>query len=151
MPFGDLAFTPSGKKALELSLRESLYLGHDYIGTEHLLLGLIREEKGVAAQVLVTMGAELTRVRQQVTRLLHEYYGEATTAPPQRADPTRQEADRPTQGRQAAQDMALTQKATRARFGLLASPSEAIGFLRLQRNQTRCLLSQALHINCKPA
>jgi ATP-dependent Clp protease ATP-binding subunit ClpA len=67
---GHIPFTPRAKKVLELSLRESQQLGHDYIGTEHILLGLIREGEGVAAQVLVTLGADLSRVRQQVLQLL---------------------------------------------------------------------------------
>jgi ATP-dependent Clp protease ATP-binding subunit ClpC len=72
---GHIPFTPRAKKVLELSLREALQLGHDYIGTEHILLGLIREGDGVAAQVLVKMGADLNRVRQQVIQLLHGYQG----------------------------------------------------------------------------
>jgi ATP-dependent Clp protease ATP-binding subunit ClpC len=67
---GHIPFTPRGKKVLELSLRESLQLGHNYIGTEHILLGLIREGDGVAAQVLVKLGADLNRVRQQVIELI---------------------------------------------------------------------------------
>jgi ATP-dependent Clp protease ATP-binding subunit ClpC len=67
---GHIPFTPRAKKVLELSLRESQQLGHDYIGTEHILLGLIREGEGVAAQVLAEMGADLNRVRQQVLELL---------------------------------------------------------------------------------
>jgi ATP-dependent Clp protease ATP-binding subunit ClpC len=67
---GHIPFTPRAKKVLELSLREALQLGHNYIGTEHLLLGLIREGQGVAAQVLRTLGADLNRVRQAVTHLL---------------------------------------------------------------------------------
>jgi len=69
-PSGHIPFTPRAKKVLELSLREALQLGHDYIGTEHILLGLIREVDGVAAQVLVRLGADLNRVRQQVIQLL---------------------------------------------------------------------------------
>jgi hypothetical protein len=69
-PAGHIPFTPRGKKVLELSLRESLQLGHNYIGTEHILLGLIREGDGVAAQVLVRLGADLNRVRQQVIHLI---------------------------------------------------------------------------------
>jgi hypothetical protein len=65
-----IPFTPRSKKVLELSLRESLQLGHDYIGTEHILLGLIREGDGVAAQVLVKLGADQNRVRQQVIQLI---------------------------------------------------------------------------------
>jgi ATP-dependent Clp protease ATP-binding subunit ClpC len=72
---GHIPFTPRAKKVLELSLREALQLGHNYIGTEHILLGLIREGEGVAAQVLVKLGAELTRVRQQVIQLLSGYQG----------------------------------------------------------------------------
>ncbi len=69
-PSGHIPFTPRAKKVLELSLREALQLGHNYIGTEHILLGLIREGEGVAAQVLVKLGADLGRVRQQVIQLL---------------------------------------------------------------------------------
>ncbi|GLB63742.1 ATP-dependent Clp protease ATP-binding subunit ClpC1 [Dietzia sp. NCCP-2495] len=83
-PSGHIPFTPRAKKVLELSLREALQLGHNYIGTEHILLGLIREGEGVAAQVLVKLGADLTRVRQQVIQLLSGYQGkeaEATGTP----------------------------------------------------------------------
>jgi ClpA/ClpB-like protein len=69
-PSGHIPFTPRSKKVLELSLREAQQLGHTYIGTEHILLGLIREGDGVAAQVLVRLGADLNRVRQQVIQLL---------------------------------------------------------------------------------
>ena len=75
-PSGHIPFTPRAKKVLELSLRESLQLGHGYIGTEHILLGLLREGDGVAAQVLVKLGADLNRVRQQVIQLLHGYQGQ---------------------------------------------------------------------------
>ena len=74
-PTGHIPFTPRAKKVLELSLREALQLGHNYIGTEHILLGLIREGEGVAAQVLVKLGADLTRVRQQVVQVLSGYAG----------------------------------------------------------------------------
>ncbi len=74
-PSGHIPFTPHAKKVLELSLREALQLGHNYIGTEHILLGLIREGEGVAAQVLVKLGADLSRVRQQVIQLLSGYAG----------------------------------------------------------------------------
>ena len=71
-PAGHIPFTPRAKKVLELSLREALLLGHNYIGTEHILLGLIREGEGIAAQVLVKLGADLSRVRQEVIRLVAE-------------------------------------------------------------------------------
>jgi ATP-dependent Clp protease ATP-binding subunit ClpC len=74
-PSGHIPFTPRAKKVLELSLREALQLGHNYIGTEHILLGLIREGEGVATQVLVKLGADLNRVRQQVIQLLSGYQG----------------------------------------------------------------------------
>jgi len=74
-PSGHIPFTPRAKKVLELSLRDALQLGHNYIGTEHILLGLIREGEGVAAQVLVKLGADLSRVRQQVIQLLSGYQG----------------------------------------------------------------------------
>jgi ATP-dependent Clp protease ATP-binding subunit ClpC len=79
-PSGHIPFTPRAKKVLELSLREAQRLGHNYIGTEHILLGLIREGEGVAAQVLVKLGADLSRVRQQVIQLLHGYQGKEPAA-----------------------------------------------------------------------
>jgi ATP-dependent Clp protease ATP-binding subunit ClpA len=78
-PSGHIPFTPRAKKVLELSLREAKALGHNHIGTEHILLGLIREGSGVAAQVLVKLGADLNRARQQVVQLLHGYHGEDVT------------------------------------------------------------------------
>jgi ATP-dependent Clp protease ATP-binding subunit ClpA len=79
-PTGHIPFTPRAKTVLELSLREAQQLGHNYIGTEHILLGLIREGEGVAAQVLVKLGADLSRVRQQVIQLLSGYAGGAAAA-----------------------------------------------------------------------
>ncbi len=89
-PSGHIPFTPRAKKVLELSLREALQLGHNYIGTEHILLGLIREGEGVAAQVLVKLGADLTRVRQQVIQLLSGYQGKeaAPTSGPAEGTPS---------------------------------------------------------------
>ena len=84
-PSGHIPFTPRAKKVLELSLREALQLGHNYIGTEHILLGLIREGEGVAAQVLVKLGADLSRVRQQVIQLLSGYQGGQGKGEPQAA------------------------------------------------------------------
>jgi len=81
-PPGHIPYTPRAKKVLELSLREALQLGHNYIGTEHILLGLVREGEGVAAQVLVELGADLTRVRQQVTLLLSELPAPSEATPP---------------------------------------------------------------------
>jgi ATP-dependent Clp protease ATP-binding subunit ClpC len=86
---GHMPFTPRAKKVLELSLREAQELGHNYIGTEHILLGLLREGEGVAAQVLVKLGADLSRVRHQVIQLLAGYQAEAgaerAARPPGRA------------------------------------------------------------------
>src|SRR2546421_4806706 len=87
-PSGHIPFTPRAKNVLELSLREALQLGHNDIGTEHILLGLIRDGEGVAAQVLVKLGADPGRVRQQVIQLLHGYPGNepaAAGAPPETA------------------------------------------------------------------
>jgi ATP-dependent Clp protease ATP-binding subunit ClpC len=81
-PSGHIPFTPRAKKVLELSLREALRLGHEYIGTEHILLGLIREGDGVAAQVLVSLGADLNRVRERVIQLLHGHQGREPVAGP---------------------------------------------------------------------
>ncbi|MFT4299274.1 MAG: ATP-dependent Clp protease ATP-binding subunit [Aeromicrobium sp.] len=89
-PSGHIPFTPRAKKVLELSLREALQLGHNYIGTEHILLGLIREGEGVAAQVLVKLGADLNRVRQQVIQLVQGFQGKETEtagAPSQESAP----------------------------------------------------------------
>ena len=91
-PSGHIPFTPRAKKVLELSLREALQLGHNYIGTEHILLGLIREGEGVAAQVLVKLGADLSRVRQQVIQLLSGYQGSGGSG----------QSSRPESGGQAA-------------------------------------------------
>ncbi len=79
-PSGHIPFTPRAKKVLEFSLREALQLGHNYIGTEHILLGLIREGEGVAAQVLVKLGADLNSVRQHVIQLLSGYQGKEPVA-----------------------------------------------------------------------
>ena len=89
-PSGHIPFTPRAKKVLELSLREALQLGHNYIGTEHILLGLIREGEGVAAQVLMKLGADLARVRQQVIQLLSGYQGKepVTTGGPAEGTPS---------------------------------------------------------------
>jgi ATP-dependent Clp protease ATP-binding subunit ClpC len=69
-PTGQIPFTPRAKKVLELSLREALQLGHNYIGTEHILLGLIREGEGVGAEVLTKQGATLERARGEVMQLI---------------------------------------------------------------------------------
>ncbi len=82
---GHVPFTPRAKKVLEMALREALILGHNYIGTEHILLGLVREGEGVAAQVLVQMGAELAVVRRTVITIVggiaEEKIAEGTAAP----------------------------------------------------------------------
>ena len=81
VPQGHIPFTPRAKKVLELSLREALQMNHSYIGTEHILLGLVREGEGVAASVLIKLGADLNRVRNTVLQLLSGYQGkEAATS-----------------------------------------------------------------------
>ncbi|MBF0697742.1 ATP-dependent Clp protease ATP-binding subunit [Actinomyces bowdenii] len=79
-PTGHIPFTPRGKKVFELSMREALQLGHNYIGTEHLLLGLLREGEGVAAQVLTNLGGDLSSVRQTVMQMLSGYEGKEAVA-----------------------------------------------------------------------
>jgi len=81
-PQEHISYTPRAKKVLELSLREAKALGHNYIGTEHLLLGLVREGHGVAAQVLTALGADLNRVRQQIIQVLHEHQGQQSMTMP---------------------------------------------------------------------
>ena len=95
-PSGHIPFTPRAKKVLELSLREALQFGHNYIGTEHILLGLIREGEGVAAQVLVTLGGDLSAIRQQVIRLLKE--NPTTDEKPQAAQAAQARAARLAEG-----------------------------------------------------
>ncbi|ARO11373.1 ATP-dependent Clp protease ATP-binding subunit [Propionibacterium freudenreichii] len=80
-PTGHIPFTPRAKKVLEYSLREALQMNHSYIGTEHILLGLIREGEGVAAQVLIKLGADLNRVRTTVLQLLSGYQEEGGGQP----------------------------------------------------------------------
>jgi Clp amino terminal domain, pathogenicity island component/UvrB/uvrC motif len=79
---GTIPFTPRAKESLQLALGEARRLGHHYIGTEHILLGLLREGKGPAAQVLAALGADRDRLRQQVIDLRHEFQGQARTASP---------------------------------------------------------------------
>jgi ATP-dependent Clp protease ATP-binding subunit ClpC len=73
-PSGHIPFTPRAKKVMELSLREALQLGHNYIGTEHILLGLIREGEGMAAQVLADRGIKLNDVRKTILNLVGKQY-----------------------------------------------------------------------------
>ncbi len=101
-PSGHIPFTPRAKKVLELSLREALQLGHNYIGTEHILLGLIREGEGVAAQVLVKLGADLSRVRQQVIQLLSGYQSGGAT-PGEKGAPTAAGVGQASQGGETPQ------------------------------------------------
>src|SRR5581483_6879371 len=79
-PSSHIPFTPRAKKVLELSLREALQLGHDYIGTEHILLGLVREGEGVGAQVVRGLGVDSSRLRLAVMQLLSGYWGEVEEA-----------------------------------------------------------------------
>jgi ATP-dependent Clp protease ATP-binding subunit ClpA len=87
---GHIPFTPRAKKVLELALRESKQLGHNYIGTEHILLGVLREGEGVAAEVLRKLGAELGAVRQQVVKVLTGF-AEGASYPQSLLEVTRQE------------------------------------------------------------
>jgi ATP-dependent Clp protease ATP-binding subunit ClpC len=89
-PTGSPPFTPRAKKVLELSLREALQLGHNYIGTEHMLLGLVREGEGVAAQVLISLGADLAKVRQQVIQQLSGYSGRDAQSAPSGSSPSQE-------------------------------------------------------------
>ena len=108
VPTGHIPFTPRAKKVLELSLREALQLGHNYIGTEHILLGLIREGEGVAAQVLLNLGADLEKVRSAVIQLLSGHYGKQARG--RRGAPRRRAA-----ARRCSTSSAATSRARRAR------------------------------------
>jgi ATP-dependent Clp protease ATP-binding subunit ClpC len=83
---GHIPFTPRAKKVLELSRREALQLGHHYIGTEHILLGVLSEGEGVGAQVLVGFGADLDDTREQVIQILHGRQPEAAAPADIRAE-----------------------------------------------------------------
>ena len=82
-PPGQIPFTPRAKKVLELAFCEARQLGHNYVGTEHILLGLLREGEGVAARTLIGLGADLDTARKTVMRLLHGWEKERNPEPPQ--------------------------------------------------------------------
>ncbi len=79
--FGSIPFTPRAKRVLELSLREALSLGHNYIGTEHILLGLVRENGGIAAQILTELGLGAENIRDEVIRILSGPSRQSTKKP----------------------------------------------------------------------
>jgi hypothetical protein len=118
VPAGHIPFTPRAKKVMELSLREALQLGHNYIGTEHLLLGVLREQEGVGAQVLIRSGLEISAVRMKVIQLLQGW----TTTP---AGPPRQRLDDATVDRSDRMSPGL-RAAIEAAAGY-AGPGAAIG------------------------
>ena len=125
---GHIPFTPRAKKALELALREMVHLGHDYIGTEHLLLGLVREGNGVAAQVLRQRGLELNQVRQEVIGQLHGYEGGAAGRRGRRARPSGEGATLDEISRQL-QALGARLTAIEEKLGIEESPAR----LRLRR------------------
>ncbi len=114
IPTGHIPFTPRAKKVLELSLREAMQLGHNYIGTEHILLGLVREGEGVAAQVLEKLGADLNRVRQVVVGLLsggvesERIESETLRSAATPKDQVRRAAERASRARQLAEQLAAS-------------------------------------------
>ena len=97
-PSGHIPFTPRAKKVLELSLSEAKLLGHRYVGTEHILLGLLREGEGVAAQVLAALGADLDGVRERVIQLLAEYQARKANPGPAAAPVSPAGGNRPGDG-----------------------------------------------------
>ena len=129
-PSGHIPFTPRAKKVLELSLREALQLGHNYIGTEHILLGLIREGEGVAAQVLVKLGADLSRVRQQVIQLLSGYAGARKARPQGGGAPAR----RSRRARSCSTSSVATSRSSRA----TRSSTRSSGARRRSSASCRC-------------
>jgi ATP-dependent Clp protease ATP-binding subunit ClpA len=138
-PTGHIPFTPQAKKVLELSLREALRLGHNYIGTEHILLGLLREGEGVAAQVLVKLGGDLSRVRQQVIRLLSGYAGGAAAAEQAGARTRLVRMTVPEELREAEQQLAQVQRDKEA-----AIDAEDFEQAAVLRDQERELLTRAV-------
>ena len=140
-PSGHIPFTPRAKKVLELSLREALQLGHNYIGTEHILLGLIREGEGVAAQVLVKLGADLSRVRQQVIQLLSGYAGAKEGAPQGSSASGRGAAFRIARPRPVRSQPHAARSATRSSTrssGARRKSSASCRCCRAARRTTRC-------------
>jgi ATP-dependent Clp protease ATP-binding subunit ClpC len=92
MPTGQIPFTPRANKVLELALREALALGHDYIGTEHILLGLVRENDGVGARILLDLGADPDSIRSEITRMLSGPAQKRRPHPPNRVETTSEPA-----------------------------------------------------------
>ena len=119
-------FTPRAKKVLELSLREALQLGHSYIGTEHILLGLVREGEGVAATVLVNLGADLGRVRQKVIQLMPEYSEEEHSGSVESIDSTSE--DKPSFGPEPRCPQCRAALAEGARFRMIDVPPDSAGY-----------------------
>ena len=111
---GQLPFTPRAKKVIELALEEARALGHNYIGTEHLLLGLLRESEGVAAQVLMDLGVKLEDVREEVLRLLGHDFG-AGERPGERAKSRSRRRRRPSPRRRRSTRSAATSPTSPAR------------------------------------
>jgi ATP-dependent Clp protease ATP-binding subunit ClpC len=142
-PTGHIPFTPRAKKVLELSLREALQLGHNYIGTEHILLGIIREKEGVAAQVLRNFGASLDSVRQQVIGLLT-----GQTGPPAEQLPaTRSPLDEPPEARERRTRLARIEELAREEAEALAhsevQPAHRwLGYVRLEMETATSDLEQ---------
>jgi ATP-dependent Clp protease ATP-binding subunit ClpA len=132
-PVGHIPFTPRAKKVFELSLREALQLGHNYMGTEHLLLGLIREGEGVAAQVLVKLGSDLPRVRQQVLQLLSRYAGGEAAAEPAGARTRLVRMTVPTELREAEEQLSQVRQEKKAAID--AEDFERAAALRDQERQ----------------
>ena len=121
---GSPPFTPRAKKVLELSLREALQLGHSYIGTEHMLLGLVREGDGVAAQVLSDLGADMARVRTQVIQMMSGQAGKEAGASPGRQRQVRR------RGRRAARRCSTSSAATSPSSRARASSTRSSGARR---------------------
>jgi ATP-dependent Clp protease ATP-binding subunit ClpA len=136
-PTGHIPFTPRAKKVLELSLREAKQLRHNYIGTEHILLGLIREGEGVAAQVLVKLGADLSRVRQQVIQLLSGSAGVEAAAEQAGARTRLVRMTVPAELREAEQQLAQVRREKEA-----AIDAEDFEQAAALRNQERQLLTR---------
>ncbi len=134
-PSGRIPFTPRSKKVLELSLREALQLGHNYIGTEHILLGLIREGEGVGAQVLLGLGAEPSAVREAVIQLMSGYSG----ASPSRVRWRPGGAQRPQQTPAAARASAEAHRL--AGGGAVGSQHYLLGLLQDQQSLAAKVLS----------
>jgi ATP-dependent Clp protease ATP-binding subunit ClpC len=133
---GQIPFTPRAKKVLELALREALSLGHNYIGTEHILLGLVRENEGVAARILLDFDADAEKIRNEIIRMLS---GPAAARPARAARRARSRSPRSCSTSSAATSRSRRRRASSTRSSAARPRSSgSCRSSRAARRTTRC-------------